>query len=373
MRILVAPDKFKGSLSAHEAAVAIRAGILDEIPTAHIECVPLADGGEGTSAAFLDVFGGEWISCETHDAIGRPCTARYAWLPNEVAVIEMAAASGLAPIDPSSRNPLRTSTFGTGEMLLDAARRGAQRIIIGLGGSATNDAGAGFAAALGFRFLAVDGATIDPVPSEMPRLVRIERPNNLALPEILALSDVRSPLLGERGASRTFGPQKGADPHQVEELERTLTSFAALVVSELGSDFRETPGGGAAGGLGFGLLSFCGATIEPGFDAFARFSDLESHVAASDVVFTGEGGLDATTAEGKGPGGLARIARQHGKLVIAFAGTIDDEDVLNRHFDLCFGLANRPMTAEYSSANAGPLLRAAAGRVARLLNLSMKL
>jgi len=370
-RILVAPDKFKGSLTAAEAVEAICLGLERALPQACFHKLPLADGGEGTAALFVRSFGGQMIDCETTDPLGRPITAKYGWTPGlRQAVIEMSAASGLWRLAENERDPLRATTIGTGTLLIDAARRDARKIIVGLGGSATNDAGAGVASALGVRFLDERSAPLTPVPRNFPRIVRIEKSPRTFAPEIVAVSDVRIPLLGPKGCSRAYGPQKGATPEMVETLERDLTRFADIVMRDLHCDFRATPGAGAAGGLGFGLLSFCQATIRSGFETFAEMMELDRLIRDVDLVVTGEGLLDPQTLDGKGPGGVAQRARKAGKPVIAFAGGIRGEHQLEEHFDACFALANRPMTLEESMRDARLLLVRAAERAGRVIALS---
>jgi glycerate kinase len=374
VRILVAPDKFKGSLSAIEAADAIALGLEHALPLARFHKIPLADGGEGTAEQFIKVFGGQMIECETTDALGRPIRATYGWTPSlRQAVIEMSAASGLWRLREDERDPLRATTFGVGTLMIDAARRGARKILVGLGGSATNDAGAGMAAALGHRFLDERGVPLTPTPRNFPQIRRIERSPRLFAPEVVAISDVRNPLLGPNGASRVYSPQKGAAPGTVEELERSLANFADLVRRDLNCDFRATPGSGAAGGLGFGLLSFCQATIRSGFDTFAEMIELDRLIRSVDLVVTGEGLLDPQTLEGKGPGGIAQRARQAGKPVIAFAGAVRGEPTLSETFDACFAIANGPMTPEQSMREARVLLVRAAERAGRVIAFSRNL
>ena len=332
MRILLAPDKFKGSLSAPEAAEAMRRGILRAIPGAITVAKPIADGGEGTAEAISAALGGAWITLPSRDPLGRKIGARYAWLDEGAAVIDMSEASGLWRLTPGERNPLRTSTFGTGLLLRHALEQGARKIFVGLGGSATNDGGIGMAAALGFRFLDAAGKEITPTPMHLPTLARIEPPERPLSAEIVALCDVQNPLLGERGASRVFGPQKGADARAVAELDANLTRLADIVARDLGCDFRETPGAGAAGGLGFGMLSFCGAKIRSGFETVAEILRLEEEIAVSDFILTGEGRLDTQTLEGKGPAGVAMLARKHGKPVYAFAGSVEESAALKQIF-----------------------------------------
>lgn len=374
VRILVAPDKFKGSLSALEAADAISLGLEHALPLARIHKLPLADGGEGTAEQFIKIFGGQMVECDTTDALGRPVRATYGWTPSlRQAVIEMSAASGLWRLRDDERDPLRATTFGVGTLLIDAARRGARKILVGLGGSATNDAGAGMAAALGHRFLDERGAPLTPTPRNFPQIRRIERSPRLFAPEVVAISDVRNPLLGPSGASRVYSPQKGASAEAVETLERHLAHFADLVKRDLACDFRATPGAGAAGGLGFGLLAFCQATLRSGFDTFAEMVELDRLIRNFDLVVTGEGLLDPQTLEGKAPGGIARRARLAGKPVIAFAGAVRNEPLLSETFDACFALANGPMSPEQSMRDARVLLVRAAERAGRVIAFSRNL
>jgi glycerate kinase len=372
MRILVAPDKFKGSLAAIDAARAIARGVLKVWPAADVRILPIADGGEGTSDAICAALGGEWIEVRAHDPLGELIGARYAWFEKtKTAVIEMSAASGLWRVPAEKRNPLRASTRGTGEMIADAIARGAQQIIVGIGGSATNDGGAGMASALGFRFLTSDGEQAEAIPENFLSLVSIRQPENLALPEIIAACDVRNPLLGERGASRAYGPQKGADDATVATLEQALENLADVCAKDLDCDFRDTPGAGAAGGLGFGLLTFCKAKIRSGFDVVAEVLDLETAIAASDLVFTAEGRLDTQTLEGKGPAGVAALARKHGKPVIAFGGSVATDAPLHEIFDGVFPIVNEPMPLERALREAAPLLEQAAESAARLLQVRL--
>src|SRR5438093_268750 len=299
MRILIAPDKFKGSLNAREVADNIAKGLRDELPDAKIDIVPMADGGEGTAEAICDARGGSRLKCKTHDPLGREIDARYGWIESgKIAVMEMSEAAGMRRLTESERDPVRATTLGVGEMILDAANRGANEIIIGLGGSATNDGGFGMARALGFRFFGEGENEIQSF-AELLLLKRIERPKELEPPRIVAAVDVRNSLLGENGATRVFGPQKGASKSDLDNLERALTRLADVVTTEFGFDYRNEAGAGAAGGLGFGLLSFCRATIRPGFQVVAEAVGLELKMKDVDVVITGEGSLDRQKLEGK--------------------------------------------------------------------------
>ena len=333
MRIVIAPDKFKGSLGARAVGEAIARGIRAAQPEAQVEVVALADGGEGTAEAICEGAGGKWINCAAHDALGRPLPCRYAWLAaTRRAVMEMSAAAGLAQLAPNERDPMRASTFGVGEMLRAAADRGAAQVIIGLGGSATNDGGFGMARALGFRFLGEDGRELTGAVSELLTLARIETPDDLRLPSVIAACDVSNPLLGLHGATHTFGPQKGATPEQLEILERALSRLAEIAAQTFARDDR-APGAGAAGGLGFGLLTFCGAAVRSGFDVVAEAVDLRAKISRADVVITGEGNLDRQTLAGKAPAGLARLARELQKPVYAIVGRATNDAEVRQLFD----------------------------------------
>lgn len=372
MRIVIAPDKFKSCLTAREAADAIQEGLAKVLPGAEFECVPLADGGEGTAEVFATALGGSLIEADAHDAIGRRIRARYGWMPDRSeAVVEMSAASGLWRLADGELDPWHASTRGTGELMMAAARRGARRVIVGLGGSATNDAGCGMAAALGFRFLDADGGEVDPVPARFSSISTIVPPANPIEVEVVALSDVDNPLLGSRGATRVFGPQKGVA--NVLELDAVMAGFADLVSSQLHCDHRDVPGAGAAGGLGFGLLSFCGAEIRPGFDELSREFNLPEIVRRAALVVTAEGSLDPQTLSGKGPGGIARLANREGTPVVAIGGALHHEDQLGELFDACIALADRPMTLGDSMRDARVLLVRAAERLGRLIRLSRNL
>ena len=366
MHCLIAPDKFKGSLTALAAAEAMARGIAQSCPGAVMQTLPIADGGEGTAEAICAALGGKWISVTAHDPLGRDCKARYAWLEGGTAVIDMSEASGLWRVSPDERDPRRASTFGTGQLLRGALERGARKILIGLGGSATNDGGIGLAEALGFQFLNSAGKRLPALAVNLSLFARIVAPPQPVDAEIIALCDVQNPLTGERGASRVFGPQKGADACCVEELDAGLAHLADLVSRDLGCDFRSTPGAGAAGGLGFGLVSFCGARIRSGFETIATVSGLEAQIAASDIVLTGEGRLDPQTLEGKGPAGVAALARKHGKPVFAFAGAVADDPRCGALFERTFAITPAGMPLEEALRNAASLLEKSVAQAAHL-------
>lgn len=370
MQILVAPDKFKGSLSATEAVEAITRGWRAVRPGDELVAAPIADGGEGFAEALCTALGGEWILRTARDPIGREVEARYAWVAAEkLAIIEMSEASGLWRLKSAERDPLRANTFGTGQLIRDAAERGARRILVGLGGSATTDGGIGMVAALGYETLTSDGEELEPVPGNLPALTRIVSDGAIELPEVIAACDVQNPLLGPRGTAHVFSPQKGADAPTVAALEVALETLAEVALEEFGRDFRDTPGAGAAGGLGFGLLTFCGAQIRSGFDLVAEVLRLEERIAASDLVLTGEGRLDAQTLEGKGPAGVAALARKHQRRVLAFAGSVAAE--AEPLFDATLPIIDQPITLEAAMARGAEFLERASARAARLFQLGL--
>jgi glycerate 2-kinase len=388
VRILIAPDKFKGSLNAHEVAENVAKGLRDVLLDAEIEIVPMADGGEGTAETICETRSASWLKCEAHDPIGREINACYAWIVDvKLAVMEMSEAAGIRWLSENERDPVCATTFGVGEMILDAANRGANEIIIGLGGSATNDGGFGMARALGFRFYS-DAIEMTDGVSELAKLTKIifpervvgalamasARPENRrltqpplqpSLPKIIAAVDVQNPLLGKNGATRVFGPQKGASKNEIKILERALTRLADVVGREFDFDYRDKAGAGAAGGLGFGLLSFCGATIRPGFDVVAEAVGLESKMKEVDVVITGEGSLDRQTLEGKTPAGVTRLARKLGKKVFAIAGRCDGNRQVRELFDEVHELARSGMSEKEQMKRAGELLREKAQELAK--------
>jgi glycerate kinase len=372
MKILIAPDKFKGALNAREVAQNIARGLLDVMPDAQIEIVPMADGGEGTAEAICDARGCSWVKCNAHDPLGREIDVRYGWIDqHKLAVMEMSEAAGMRRLTENERDPIHGTTFGVGEMILDASNRGAKQIIIGLGGSATNDGGFGMARALGFRFLAGE-TELKGAVTELTQLTRVNPPvmarvspahsttQQAQLPaplQIVAAVDVRNPLLGENGATRVFGPQKGASKSDLEELEHALMKLADVITKEFAFDYRNRPGAGAAGGLGFGLLSFCEATIRPGFEVVAEAVGLEQKMKDADVVITGEGSLDRQTLEGKTPAGIARMARKLHKPVFAIVGRATEDHELSELFDGIYQNARPGMSQQENIKRAAELLR----------------
>ncbi len=362
--ILIACDKFKGSLRALDVCTAIARGLATRWPSAIITIHPIADGGEGFAETLVIPLKGRWIECPAHDALGRPILARYVLgdsADGPLAVMEMAEASGLWRIPEAERDILAATTTGTGEMMRHAiTNSGACRIVLGIGGSATNDGGAGMAAALGVRFLAADQSVLHPSPGILARhLARVDTSGMLPLPPVMAACDVSSPLLGPDGATRVFGPQKGADEATMPVLEAALENIIRLTD---GARLAEFPGAGAAGGLGFGLLSFAAAELVPGFDLLASLSGLTEQMAAADLVITGEGRLDAQSLSGKGPVGIAHLARAHGIPVWAFCGSADSLARESGLFQQIIELAATGLALPELLANAAGLLESLAAR-----------
>jgi len=360
VKFLIAPDKFKGSLTAAQAAQAIRAGLGDAHRDARL--LPIADGGEGTASAVCEALGGEWIILTAPDPLGRPVHCGFAWViadDRPTAVLEMSQASGLWRLRDEERDPWRASTLGTGLLIREAVRRGAEKIILGLGGSATNDGGSGLAQALGFQFLDESGRELTSLPAELTEARRIDATHRLPLPEFIAACDVTNPLLGPAGATTVYGPQKGVEKTTLAAHEARLAHLADLAARDLQGDWRHEPGAGAAGGLGFGCLTFANAQLRPGFELVSELIGLETAIRASDAVITGEGSLDAQTLHGKGPHGVARLARRLGKPVYAFAGRVEAWDALEREFDAVFEIRPAGISAEESMARAAEFLEAA--------------
>jgi glycerate kinase len=321
MRILIAPDKFKGCLSAQEVAAAISKGIHEALPRAEVDLMPIADGGDGTAEILCHALHGSSIACRVHDPLGRQIDARYCVVEKEkLAIMEMSEAAGMRRLAENDRDPLRATTFGVGQMILDAARRGSAKIIVGLGGSATNDGGFGMARALGFRFFDGEGMQVRSAINKLRTLKRIEAPRNLVLPSIVAVADVQNPLLGRHGATRVFGPQKGVAGIQLLLLEKSLKRLASVAVRQIRSVDPKSRGMGAAGGLGFGLAIFAGATLQPGFQVVADMINAKARIQAADFVITGEGRFDAQTLSGKGPAGIASLAHECRKPVFGIVG-----------------------------------------------------
>ena len=369
MRFLIAPDKFKGSLSAKQAAEAIEKGILQVFPTSTCTLLPLADGGEGLLDAFQETGNFTLRQSAVHDAIGREITASWLFEPSEsIAIIESSQANGLWRIEETLRNPARSSTYGVGQLIRAAISAGATEILIGIGGSATNDAGVGLAAALGCRFLDDSGNPLEPVPENFTKIASIDSTQLLPLPTIRVACDVKNPLLGHRGATRIYGPQKGISAESLELVEAGLRHVSIIAAAHCGNDFSNHPGSGAAGGLGYGLMTFCRATLESGFDCIAKTLNAETHIAAADIVITAEGSLDSQSLEGKTPIGVSQLARRHGVPVYALAGKVSDTEQLLAHFDGIDSILQDGITLEQAIADAAGHLEQTAIRLAQAIS-----
>jgi len=374
MHIVIAPDSFKECLSATKVAAAISEGIRRVVPEAEITCIAFADGGEGTVEALVAATSGKIVSAPSVDALNRPIQSFYGILGDgKTAVIEMAAASGIELLAPEERNPMITSTFGTGLLLKSAMEAGFTEIIIGIGGSATNDGGAGMAQALGFRLLDENDEPIGLGGGCLSQLHRIDSSNvhqNLQKVKITIASDVQNPLLGSSGATYIYGPQKGATPQMVETLEKNMNHFSEILLQEFGIDFSSIPGAGAAGGLGAGLMTFCKAEIIPGFELISSVTNLEKHIRNASLVITGEGKIDQQTAFGKTVSGVARLGQKYHVPVFALAGTVDEDlaELYKQGLTSAFSITNRPMNLEESKANAAQLIASISEQVMRLIS-----
>ncbi|HVH65867.1 MAG TPA: glycerate kinase [Candidatus Acidoferrum sp.] len=378
MRIVVAPNAFKGSLSALEAAEAIREGILAVIPEADIVLVPIADGGDGTVDALVAATGGERRGLRVRGPLGDPVDADYGVIDRgKTAVIEMARAAGLKLVPPAKRDPRITTTYGVGELMQNAFDAGARHFIVGIGGSATNDGGAGMAQALGYHLLDQDGHEVPPGGLALNRLARIHVGGvhaNWKEARVDVASDVTNPLTGPDGASAIYGPQKGATPEMVAELDAALTHFAEVIRRDLGIDVEHIPGAGAAGGLGAGLVAFTGAQLAPGAEMVMAALKLDDRLIGARLVITGEGRLDSQTARfGKGPAAVARHAHNAGIAVVGIGGSLADEKELALLFDGVEATVAEPSTLDEAIARARPLLTRAATRVMRMLTTGRRL
>jgi glycerate kinase len=376
MRIVIAPDSYKESLTALEVATEIEAGFREIFPEAEYLKLPMADGGEGTVAAMVAATGGTLVEVEVTGPLGNPVTACYGLTGDgKTAVIEMAAASGLDLVAPNLRNPLITTTFGTGELIKAALDEGARRLIIGIGGSATNDGGAGMLQALGVILQDQAGRPLGFGGGQLANLERIDLSSmdpRLKTCRIEVACDVNNPLTGPKGASAVFGPQKGATPEMVAELDANLCHYAALINRDLGQHVASVPGAGAAGGMGAALLAFLGAKLRPGIEIVMEAVGLENYVEEADLVITGEGRIDSQTVNGKTPIGVARMAKRYGKPVIGIAGCLaSDAAVVHGHgIDAVFSVLCQAGTVEEALRNAALNVRTASRNIAATLKLA---
>ncbi|MBA7506385.1 Glycerate 2-kinase [subsurface metagenome] len=372
VKIVIAPQGFKGNLTALQVSQAIDNGIRRVVPSVITAIVPMADGGEGTMQALVDAIGGEMIPVEVTDPLGGRVIAHFGLLSDKVTgVIEMAATSGLNLVPPQKLNPLLTTTYGTGELILAALERGCRKLIVGIGGSATNDGGAGMAQALGAKLLDTKGVPLAFGGAALADLEHIDVTTidpRLADCDIILACDVTNPLCGPQGASAVYGPQKGATKEMVVKLDAALAHYAEVIERDLGIDVRDVPGAGAAGGLGAGLIAFLKARVLPGVDVVIQATGLIEHLKEATLVFTGEGRLDSQTACGKVPVGVARKAKAFGLPVIAIAGEIGSgyQAVYEQGIDTVFSIAPGPISFSQSTEMAEKLITDVAERAIRL-------
>jgi glycerate 2-kinase len=378
MKVVIAPDSFKDSLSAQGVAEAIALGLAQVWPQATLVKCPMADGGEGTVESILAACAGELRHSRVRGPLGAPVEAAWGWLPHtQTAIIEMAEASGLQLVPPGQRDACISSTFGTGELIRAALDAGAQRVILAIGGSATNDGGAGAMQALGLKLLDAQDQALVPGGLALAQLARLdlsELDPRLAQVRFDIAADVNNPLCGPHGASAIFGPQKGASPAQVQQLDQALGHFAERCAQALGKDVSDEPGSGAAGGLGFAAKAFLGAQFQAGVEVVAELVGLADAVKDADLVITGEGRFDAQTLRGKTPFGVARIAKQHGVPVVVIAGTLGEgyQELYGHGIDAAFAVTSGPMSLEQACAEAPRLLRERATDIARVWQMARR-
>lgn len=371
MRIVVAPDSFKESLSALEAARAIAEGIRRACPDAEVVELPMADGGEGTVEALVQATGGRIVACIVTGPLGAPIDAFYGVLGDgETAVVETAAASGLQCIPREQRDPRITTTRGTGELIRHAMSAGARKLIVGLGGSGTNDLGAGMAQALGYQLLDARGDALAAGGGALARLHRIVAPDDRPWErvEVRVACDVDNPLTGPRGASHVYGPQKGASPEDVDALDAALAHAASIIARDLGVSIEALPGAGAAGGLGGGVVAFLGARLERGAALMAEACGLEQSIADADLVFTAEGRLDSQSLHGKTPVGVAAVSQRHGVPCIALAGALGEgyQGAYAHGITAVFSISHGPATLDQALHHAREHLASTAEAVMRV-------
>lgn len=397
MNIVIAPDSFKGSLTALQAADAMERGVKralkdkkektqnfaenmmynDGLPDSDFKYdveiikIPMADGGEGTVEALITALGGKTIATRALDPLGREIDSFFGILPDGTAIIEMAAASGLNLIKPEERNPLKTTTYGTGQLIKSALDKGCKKIIIGIGGSATNDGGVGMAQALGVKFLDKQGKEIGFGGGELAEIERVDvsgLDSRVKITQFTIASDVKNVLCGPDGASAVYGPQKGATPEMVEILDRNLEHLAEVIKRDLGKDISKIPGSGAAGGLGAALMAFLNAEIKPGIDIIMDLADFPEKVKDADLVITGEGSTDFQTMFGKVPFGVAQVAKKYGKPVICISGSLGTgyEKLYDAGVTALFSIINKPMSLEEAMERGEELLEKVAENVFRI-------
>jgi len=363
MKIVVAPDSFKGSLTAIEVSDAIEQGVREIFPEAEIIKIPMADGGDGTVQCLVNATGGKILKEKVTGPLGDGVLASYGILGDKkTAVIEMAEASGLTLVPENKRNPLITTTYGTGQLIKAALDQGCRKMIIGIGGSATNDGGAGMIQALGVKLLDKDGEEVGFGGGELKKVFRIDTKyldNRLSETKVLIASDVSNPLCGPKGAARVYGTQKGATPEMIKKLDESLAYFAEIIKRDLDKDIKDIPGAGAAGGLGASLIAFLDAELRPGIEIMIEIVKLEQAIEDADLVITGEGKIDSQTIYGKAPIGVAKIAKKYNIPVIAVAAIIsDDAEIVHQYgISSLISVSGTPMRLDESLPNKVSLIK----------------
>lgn len=374
-QITIAVDSFKGSLSSYDVACAAEQGIHSVLPHCKVKKISIADGGEGTAQALISTLQGEWREVRVHDPLMRPIMARYGVVDEgRTAIIEMASASGLTLLSTEERNPLLTTTYGTGEMIADAVRRGARHLLIGIGGSATNDAGMGMLEALGYRFYDCKGHLVAGCGARLERVAQIDASG--AMPELKeclleVACDVKNPLYGPQGAAHIYAPQKGASPEVVERLDEGLKNFASVV----NPTAAHTEGAGAAGGLGYALQAVLGARLRAGIEMVLDAIHFDQIISGSDLVITGEGRIDYQTIMGKAPSGVLQRAAKQGIPVVAIGGSVEESEAVQRSgFAAILPVVSGPMTLEHAMQEdvAARGVSRTVEQIVRLLNLNSK-
>jgi len=378
MKILIASDSFKGSATTMEVADNIAKGLLRVCPEIEIEKLPVADGGEGTVETLVAGMDGDFVQVEVTGPLGERVKAKYGIIDDGMAIIEIAEASGLVLVEEEMRNPTLTTTYGTGELILSALERGLKRIYVGIGGSATNDGGMGMARALGYRFLDRDGNELPDGGGSLGQLDRIDVANVMPLlkdARITVMCDVENPLFGPDGAAFVYGPQKGADPDMVQLLDENLRHFSEILIRDMNADVAGIPGSGAAGGLGGGLMAFCGAELKPGIEMVLDILNFDGHLQDVDLVVTGEGRIDGQSAKGKVPAGVAKRAKKLNKPLVAIAGGVGEgaEGLYSIGTDLILPIVDGPMELRQAMDEVGILLERTGERLARIIALNKKL
>ena len=379
MKIIIAPQAFKGSISAIKVAEAMSEGALKIFPKAKIVICPVADGGDGTLETLVDISNGEINKCSVHNPMGKIIEAEWGAMGDgKTAVIEMARSSGLALLDPKKLNPLKASTYGLGELIQDALNKGFKKFIIGIGGSATNDAGAGMAQALGVKLLDGKGVEIAPGGINLMNLNTIDMSgidDRILDSDFQIACDVTNPLTGPEGASEVYGPQKGATRKMIDDLDASLQHFNEIVIKTFNKDLSKVPGAGAAGGLGAGMITFTDATLRTGIDIVLDAVELNEKIAKADLVITGEGAMDFQTIYDKAPIGVAKIAKRYGIPTIGISGMLGKNyQIVHQHgIDAAVSIVTGPMTLPEASEKSYELISNSVSECLRLINIGFKI